>query len=115
MALPDIFLWPLPLRVGALPMLGCQSLTIRTDILTWQARRYDQHGPKASVGAEREEELLREFPPLNEHNELQHLNGPCTIVDEVGNILAWVLPRMLSPERQVRSVRILSRLFTEYV
>lgn len=52
------------------------------------------------MSEEREKLLKMRWPPPNEDRALVTSNT--TIVDKGGKLLAWILPGVLSPQRQVR-------------
>lgn len=70
------------------------------DAVKWNVQRYGDYLTPGCTGANvpSEESLLRRFPPL-------HLPGvqnePLVVIDSAGNILAWYLPKLLSPQRRV--------------
>ena len=79
--------------------------------VSWDAVEYAQALPRSStLKKEVEDALLQEFPPLIPAAEvtartvcLPMVREPAVITDVGGRILAWSLPAIIPPDRQVRS------------
>ena len=79
--------------------------------MEWDAQELVARLPKEARGLDTdfENQLLQEFPPLCSLEEID--NGdmpivlhPAIIVDQRGRIIGWLLPNILSKERQVRTM-----------
>lgn len=62
---------------------------------------YYTSGVTASMTEEKEELLKKRWPAPTENGTVAVLTGNSTVVDKGGKILAWILPGVLSLERQV--------------
>ena len=79
--------------------------------LEWDAQELVARLPKQARGldTEFENQLLEEFPPVCSLEEIDSGNmplilHPAIIVDQRGRIVGWLLPNILSKERQVRTM-----------
>lgn len=62
---------------------------------------YYIRGINAHMTEEKEAVLMKRWPPPSEDGRMALLTKNTTIVDKGGKILVWVLPGVLSPQRQV--------------
>lgn len=80
-------------------------LTQRATVhMSWSAQEYAEalpprpHGRNGPV----EDDLEKKYPPAFEHP-VPTLRNPHTVIDRDGRIIAWYLPGILTPARQVRT------------
>lgn len=67
----------------------------------WDAERYGQKIEFKATGQNLEKERVyaKDYPPLNMGD--TEIDYPITVVDENERLLAWYLPNILTPSRQV--------------
>jgi hypothetical protein len=75
--------------------------------IQWDVTRYADKLPRMAANSgtkaalEKEVQMKRQYPPLDDSAAEPPVSRPCVIVDKHGIILAWYLPGILQDSRQV--------------
>ncbi len=85
------------------------KITLLLVMIPWDVDRYNDRLTRAMNGRDKaaEDVIKNAFPPLS----MPRVEDPAIVVEKHGRILAWILPDILSKERQVSSFNSYERCF----